>query len=153
MEALPSRSIIHSLALLVLCAALPFGAGCKSDIHYSDKDTDRSTERPATDDRLDIHPSVAIKPINKSVIAKIGKPVAAPKGKTGGSGKIILGDLDGDGKVTDQDAKQAIMLSTGKQTPSPKQLAAIDFNHDGQVNVSEVTALRRVVQSKAKASP
>jgi hypothetical protein len=156
MEASSSRSRINTLALLLLCAALPFCQGCKTDLHSPDGDTtethETQTSASSTEAQNEVHPSKPTKPLDKNIVKKIRKSVPVPKGTVGVSGSVVLGDVNGDGKVTEADPKVAIALSSGKKKPTPRQLVAIDFNHDGAVNVSEVTALQKAVKAHAKGS-
>lgn len=62
-----------------------------------------------------------------------------------GSGGRLRGDANGDGRVNVADATVALRFAVGIVTPTPDQVAALDFNGDGRVDVGDVTRLLRYV--------
>jgi len=58
-------------------------------------------------------------------------------------GNVVLGDLNGDGKVNVQDATTSLRIAVGLITPSDAQKAAGDVNHDGKWNVQDATQILR----------
>jgi hypothetical protein len=55
---------------------------------------------------------------------------------------VMLGDLNGDGKVNVQDATLSLRIAVG-QLPPPGQEIAGDVNHDGKLNVQDTTLILR----------
>jgi hypothetical protein len=57
----------------------------------------------------------------------------------------VLGDLNGDGKVTTSDVTIALRIAVGLQKATAEQLAAGDLNKDGRIGISEVNRILRAV--------
>lgn len=58
--------------------------------------------------------------------------------------KVVLGDLNGDGKVGIPDATIALQIAVGIiKTPTPEQLQAGDLNKNGRIEIAEVTRILR----------
>lgn len=53
--------------------------------------------------------------------------------------RVLCGDANGDGQVNFADATLALRLATRRAEPTESQLAALDFNGDGQVTPPEVS--------------
>lgn len=51
--------------------------------------------------------------------------------------ELILGDIDGDGKVTSSDSRLALRASVGLETLSEDQKKAADINGDGKITASD----------------
>jgi hypothetical protein len=77
--------------------------------------------------------------------------VSSASGEKKTGGKALLGDLDGDGRLTRADAKKAANFVVGKATPSPKQLQAGDLDRDGKIGLADATAIYRAVRNKTPA--
>jgi DNA-binding beta-propeller fold protein YncE len=59
------------------------------------------------------------------------------------SEELLAGDLDGDGKVTVQDATLSLQITVGTLTPSTTQQSAGDVNGDGKLNLQDTTFILR----------
>lgn len=53
------------------------------------------------------------------------------------SSASLLGDLDGDGKVTTVDARTILKMAAGQITPTPSQKTLADMNSDGIISVMD----------------
>jgi hypothetical protein len=56
---------------------------------------------------------------------------------------VLLGDVNGDGRVNVQDATLALSIAVGTLTPTAEQNSAADVNPDGKVNVQDATLILR----------
>jgi len=56
----------------------------------------------------------------------------------------VLGDLDGDGVVTNADADLALEIAVGNLIPTPEQEAAGDINGDGRINSADAALILRI---------
>lgn len=65
-------------------------------------------------------------------------------------GHIILGDLDGNGKITAKDVRLALRISARLETPTDAQMQAGDLNGDGKITPKEVRVLLRVLAKLEK---
>jgi sugar lactone lactonase YvrE len=78
-------------------------------------------------------------------LEKIAKPLravpAGPKAVSAPSAKV--GDLNGDSRITIQDAIMALQLAVGLKKASAENLAVGDLNHDGRIDVSEAVRILR----------
>ncbi len=61
--------------------------------------------------------------------------------------QVLLGDLNGDGKITAADARLVLRISAKLDSPTPEQAKAADFNGDGKVNAADA---RLVLRKAAK---
>ncbi|WP_152394570.1 X2-like carbohydrate binding domain-containing protein [Paenibacillus guangzhouensis] len=75
-------------------------------------------------------------------------PVTADVAYTAYYAKIIMGDADGDGKVTPADALLLTQYIKGKITLTPEQLQGLDMNGDGQWDDSDVKAILAICTGK-----
>ena len=55
----------------------------------------------------------------------------------------LMGDLDGDGKVTAEDARTALRIAARLENPTKKQLEVGDLNKDGKITAKEARAILR----------
>lgn len=55
--------------------------------------------------------------------------------------KLIQGDVNGDGKVTASDARQALRAASQLETLSEKETVAADMNNDGKVTAADARAI------------
>ena len=55
--------------------------------------------------------------------------------------KLIQGDVNGDGKVTASDARQALRAASQLETLSEKETVAADMNDDGKVTAADARAI------------
>jgi hypothetical protein len=55
--------------------------------------------------------------------------------------KLIQGDVNGDGKVTASDARQALRAASQLETLSEKERVAADMNNDGKVTAADARAI------------
>jgi len=125
-------------------------SGCRSTPGSSASNDDLSLP-PGAGARPTVAPSPPPKPLEKDVYKKIGKPfVRTVRGQ--GKLKVALGDMNGDGKVTDADTKAAMDLAVEKARPTPKQLAAGDPNNDGVISVPEATAIDLAIKKRTAGS-
>lgn len=58
--------------------------------------------------------------------------------------QVVAGDLNGDGRVTTQDATLALRAAIGLQVLTPDQQEAADVTGEGRVNVQDATLILRV---------
>lgn len=58
--------------------------------------------------------------------------------------RYMLGDLNGDGKVTEADADLALEIAVGNVVPAPEQEAAGDVNGDGRINSADAVLIMRL---------
>jgi len=57
--------------------------------------------------------------------------------------QVVLGDVNGDGKVSVADATLALRFAVGMQKPTASQLQAGDLDGNGKIEVKEVTRILR----------
>ncbi len=62
--------------------------------------------------------------------------------------KLLMGDADGDGKVTSNDALLLKKYITGQMTLTPEQLQALDINGDGKWDDLDVKAILAIAAGK-----
>lgn len=60
------------------------------------------------------------------------------------SAESVLGDLDGDGKLTSVDARQVLRFSSGMDIPTEAQKTLSDMNGDGSITLEDVKLLMSV---------
>ncbi|MGQ9524521.1 MAG: sugar-binding protein [Armatimonadota bacterium] len=56
---------------------------------------------------------------------------------------VVLGDINGDGKVTIPDVTITLQLAVGVGTPTSAQLAAGDLNKNGKIDIADVIKILR----------
>jgi hypothetical protein len=61
---------------------------------------------------------------------------------------ILLGDVNGDGKVTIADVTALVNIILGKDTTGQYNHAAADVNQDNQITIADVTALVNIILGK-----
>ncbi|MBN1888308.1 MAG: fibronectin type III domain-containing protein [Thermoflexales bacterium] len=61
----------------------------------------------------------------------------------------IMGDLNGDSKVTAVDAELALAIAVGKLSPTKEQKAAGDVNGDGRINSADAALISRMARGMA----
>jgi streptogramin lyase/methionine-rich copper-binding protein CopC len=57
---------------------------------------------------------------------------------------VLVGDLNGDGRVGISDATIALRIAVGLRVPTSSELAAGDLNGDGRISIAEVTRVLRI---------
>jgi regulation of enolase protein 1 (concanavalin A-like superfamily) len=65
---------------------------------------------------------------------------------------VVLGDVNGDGKVGIPDATLALQMAVGKLQPTSEQLAAGDLNKNGRIDIPDVTKILRAAIGLEKLS-
>jgi len=65
---------------------------------------------------------------------------------------VVLGDLNGDGKVGIPDATLALQIAVGLLKPTDAQLAAGDINKSGKIDIPDVTRILRTAVGMDKLS-
>jgi len=78
---------------------------------------------------------------------KYSEPTVAPPAPA-----VVLGDLNGDGKVGIPDATLALQIAVGIIKPTAQQLAGGDLNGNGRVEIAEVTRVLRAAVGLEKLS-
>jgi hypothetical protein len=63
---------------------------------------------------------------------------------------VLLGDLNGDGKVNVQDANLSLRIAIGLHSPTDAQTAVGDMNQDGHLNVQDTTMILLAIVSALK---
>jgi len=58
-------------------------------------------------------------------------------------GSLLLGDVNGDGKVKSNDAALALRIAAGLVEPTPEQILAADMNGDGKIRSNDAFAILR----------
>jgi hypothetical protein len=56
---------------------------------------------------------------------------------------ILLGDINGDGKITIQDVTVGLRMTLGLVKPSEDQLMILDVNEDGKLTIGDITLMLR----------
>jgi hypothetical protein len=138
------RRIGPRAMLVALSAILVVGSGCRSK---GEEAIDLKLPPDATAQKKITMPPPTPR-LEPGIYKKVGKPVSRTVEGEKAARKAILGDMNGDGKVTNADAEVAIDLAVSKADPDPQQLAAGDMNNDGKINISEVTAINRALKEK-----
>ena len=64
------------------------------------------------------------------------------------AGNYFPGDVNGDGKMSEEDLDLALALARGERPATPCEIAAGDFNHSGNINMSDLQAILRLLRSK-----
>lgn len=67
--------------------------------------------------------------------------------------EVLLGDVNGDGKITGMDVTVLKMYMKNKYTLSPTQMKAADVNGDGKITGVDVTMLKMYMKNKLAAFP
>lgn len=67
--------------------------------------------------------------------------------------EILLGDVNGDGKITVMDVTMLKMYMKNKYTLSETQMQAADVNGDGKITVLDVTMIKMRVKNKLEQFP
>ena len=62
----------------------------------------------------------------------------------------LLGDVNGDGKITAADARLALRISAKLETPTEIQFAVADYNKDGKITAADA---RSILRKSAKLEP
>ncbi len=57
---------------------------------------------------------------------------------------VVLGDADGNGKLTAADARTALRIAAKLESPTDAVFAALDLNSDGSITIAEARMLLRV---------
>jgi metallophosphoesterase superfamily enzyme len=58
---------------------------------------------------------------------------------------VLLGDVNGDGKINARDARALLRYIAGLVDESEIDLSAADYNHDGRVNARDARAILRFI--------
>ena len=61
-----------------------------------------------------------------------------------------MGDIDGDGRVTTEDARMAAIYRMGKITLTAEQQRRADVNRDGKINVVDATFIAQFAEGSIK---
>lgn len=59
--------------------------------------------------------------------------------------KVLMGDLNNDGKITDADKDILVNAVSGSITLTNAQIIAADFNEDGNINLRDTSRLTQYI--------
>lgn len=92
---------------------------------------------------------------NNTAVFSVFEEITATveSGTVGEGNDVLLGDVNGDGKINVADIAITSMHVKNKFTLSQAQLKAADVNGDGKVNVADVALIRMRVKNKISKFP
>ena len=127
------------LMLLAMGAVLLISSGCRSSVNKEDDVVltvpgNQTAQQPKAN------------PLPPNIYKKIGQPVTRTVQGEAKPVKTLLGDLNGDGKITKADLQLATDLAVSKNNPTPRQMAAGDLNQDTLITIPEATAIDRALK-------